>query len=519
MDWIIRNGFVIDGTGMPRHKADVGITDGKITAIGDLSATTATQEIDASGKIVCPGFIDVHNHSDGWLLRDGHQTYKTQQGFTTEIIMSDGISYAPVSSETWRDWVYYLRGLNGLRMQDYTGWETLDDYLEVLKGRSVQNFAAQIPYANLRTLVHDFSRGPLDDSQIIRMQQLVTECLEAGAVALSTGLDYIAQCHSPTNELIKACLPMAGQNKPYVTHIRYKLGLLNGIREAIEIGRQAGVPVHISHLKCQPPYHPEQVFELIEEACAEGIPTTFDVYPYQPGSTMLNYLLPYEVWEDGPLAATGKLALDHIRRKTEHSFDSYRLDLEHVLMAWSPTNDHLQDWGKTLQQIVRESGKNASSALIDLLLDEQLGVLCVMDEGDDKLVEPFVSHPRCMIGTDAIYQPNGKVHPRAYGSAGRWLGKFVRDTKLFSLEEAIRKMTSLGADTFGLEGRGRLVEDAYADLIVFDEHTINDHAEFGDPIHHCSGIEHVLINRKSVVKSGVPLDFDNPDLQVPGQRL
>ncbi len=517
MDLIIRNGTVIDGTGAPAFQTDVGVSDGRITTLADLTDATAANEIDAAGKIVCPGFIDVHNHSDGWLLRDGHQTCKTRQGFTTEIIMSDGISYAPVNRETWRDWIYYLRGLNGLRMQDYTGWETLDDYLSALTGRSVQNFAAQIPYANLRTLVHNFSRGPLDDSQIVRLKQLVEECLDAGAVALSTGLDYIAQCHSPTSELVKACLPMAGQNKPYVTHIRYKSGLLNGIREAIQIGREANVPVHISHLKCQPPYHPEQVFELIENACDEGIPTTFDVYPYQPGSTMLNYLLPYEVWEDGPLAATAKLADHRIRLKTEHSFQSYRLDLDHVRMAWAPTNDHVEDWGKSLQQIVEESGKETARALIDLLLDEQLAVLCVMDEGDDKLVEPFVAHPRCMMGTDAIYQPAGKVHPRAYGSAGRWLGPFVRDAKLFSLEEAIRKMTSLSADTFGLEGRGRLVPQAHADIVIFDQQQICDQASFESPIQNCCGIEHVLINGISVVQNGTPIDFTSTE--VPGHRL
>ena len=519
MDLIIRNGTVIDGTGQPRFQADVGVKNEKITEVGVLTDVTASEEFDATGKIVCPGFIDVHNHSDGWLLRDGHQTCKTQQGFTTEIIMSDGISYAPVSSLNWRDWIYYLRGLNGLRMQDYTGWESLDDYLQILATTSVQNFAAQIPYANLRTLVHDFSRGPLDDSQITRMKQLVEECLDAGAVALSTGLDYISQCHSPTSELIHACLPMAGLNKPYVTHIRYKSGLLEGIKEAIEIGRQASVPVHISHLKCQPPFHPEQVFELIEEACAEGIPTTFDVYPYQPGSTMLNYLLPYEVWEDGPLAATGKLALEDIRQKVRHSFHSYRLDLDHVLMAWSPSADHIQDWGKTLAQIVEESGKDAVEALTDLLLDEQLGVLCVMDEGDDKLVEPFVAHPRCMMGTDAIYQRGGNVHPRAFGSAGRWLGSFVRNAKLFTLEEGIRKMTSLSADTFGLKGRGRLTANAYADIVIFDENNIQDHAGFGDPQHACSGIDQVFINGNRVIQDSKPLEFSSSSKTPPGQRL
>ena len=518
MDLIIRNGTIIDGTGAQRFQADVGVQDGRIAEIGNLPEAPAPQQIDATGKIVCPGFIDVHNHSDGWLLREGHQTCKTMQGFTTEIIMSDGISYAPVSQQNWRDWIYYLRGLNGLRMQDYTGWESLDQYLTELSKTSVQNFAAQIPYANLRTLVHDFSRGTLDDSQLVRMKQLVQECLEAGAVALSTGLDYVAQCFSPTSELVHACLPMAGLNKPYVTHIRYKSGLIEGIREAIEIGRQANVPVHISHLKCQDPYTPEQIFELIEEACAEGIPTTFDVYPYQPGSTMLNYLLPYEVWEDGPLAATGKLSLDTIRRKVKHSFESYRLDLEHVLMAWSPSTDHTDDWGKTLLQIVEESGKEPVEALTDLLLDEQLAVLCVMDEGDDKLVEPLVAHPRCMMGTDAIYQPNGNVHPRAYGSTGRWLGPFVRDSQLFTLEEAIRKMTSLSADTFGLEGRGRLEVNAHADLVVFDDAQIQDHAQFGDPQHHSPGIEQVVINGTPVIVDAQPHEFQTTE-QVPGHRL
>ena len=224
---------------------------------------------------------------------------------------------------------------------------------------------------------------------------------------------------------------------------------------------------------------------------------------------MLTYLLPYEVWEDGPLAATGKLALEDIRQKVRHSFHSYRLDLDHVLMAWSPSADHIQDWGKTLAQIVEESGKDAVEALTDLLLDEQLGVLCVMDEGDDKLVEPFVAHPRCMMGTDAIYQRGGNVHPRAFGSAGRWLGSFVRNAKLFTLEEGIRKMTSLSADTFGLKGRGRLTANAYADIVIFDENNIQDHAGFGDPQHACSGIAQVFINGNRVIQDSKPLEFSS----------
>ena len=163
-----------------------------------------------------------------------------------------------------------------------------------------------------------------------------------------------------------------------------------------------------------------------------------------------------------------------------------------------------------------ESGKDMTDALLDYLLDEQLAVLCVMDEGDDKQVEPFVAHPRCMIGTDAIYQINGKVHPRAYGSAGRWLGPLVRDSKIFTLEEAIRKMTSLSAETFGLEDRGVLAVNGPADIVVFDEATINDNATFSDPIRSCDGIEHVLVNGVAVVASGEHVEIAE---QYPGQRI
>ena len=173
-DLVIRGGDVIDGTGAVRQRADVGVLDGRVAAIGDLQDTVAQQVIDATQRIVAPGFIDVHNHSDGWVWRDKQQSFKTMQGFTTEVLMSDGISYAPVDETTWRDWFFYLRSLNGLRMQDYTGWESLDDYMTLLDGNCVQNVATQIPYANLRTLVNGFDPTPIDDSQMVRIQKLVS---------------------------------------------------------------------------------------------------------------------------------------------------------------------------------------------------------------------------------------------------------------------------------------------------------------------------------------------------------
>ncbi len=246
-DIIIAGGTVIDGTKSARFRADVGITGDCIRAIGDLSDAKSGQRIDAQGKIVAPGFIDVHNHSDGWLLKTPNLLPKTTQGFTTEVLMADGISYAPVTPHTVQDWMFYLKALNGLGLDDYTGWESLEDYLSLLEGRTVQNVVSHIPYANIRANVRGWGRGAVDDFQMRQIKAQIREGMEQGGVGLSTGLDYICQCFSNTEELADACTAMTEYGGLYVSHVRYKRGTMDGIREAVEIGIRADVPVHISH--------------------------------------------------------------------------------------------------------------------------------------------------------------------------------------------------------------------------------------------------------------------------------
>jgi N-acyl-D-amino-acid deacylase len=516
LDCIIRNGNVVDGTGAPRRRADVGIAGDRIAEIGQLGGAEARIVIDAAGKIVAPGFIDVHNHSDAWLLKMPHLAAKTRQGFTTEVIMADGISYAPVNEDTAPEWIYYLRALNGLTLDEYRGWQSLADYLSLLDGRNVQNVAAHLPYANVRTLFCGFGRGVPDDYQMAQIKAAVRQGMEEGAVGLSTGLDYTCQWFSSTEELVEACSAMADVRGLYVTHVRYKKGVLAGIQEAAEIGRQAGVPVHISHLKGINPEDAEAVLAWLEGADARGDDLSFDVYPYLPGSTMLHYFLPYEVWEDGPLAVTGKLKSRVIRDRFARSLEAY--SLENVYLAWVAGKEHSRYQGRPVREFVEDVGKPAADALCDLLIEERLAVLMVHRYPvDDSLVEPFLAHPRFMLGSDGIYFPDGVVHPRVYGSAARVLGSCVRQKRLFSLEAAVRKLSGFPAERFGLRQRGRLAAGYFADVVVFDEQTIADRATYDQPHQFSNGVEHVLVN-------GVPILRDSAEIEgiespLPGRYL
>jgi N-acyl-D-amino-acid deacylase len=516
-DLILRGGTIIDGTGAARYGGDVGLRGDRIAAIGDLKDAEARQVIDAAGKIVAPGFVDVHNHSDGWLLKMPHLPVKTLQGFTTEVLMADGISYAPVNEHTARQWLYYLRALNALRLDEYRGWQSIADFMACIDGHNVQNAATHIPYANVRTMACGWGRQAVDDVQMRQIKADIRRGMEEGAVGLSTGLDYIAQCFSTTDELVAACSAMAEYGGLYVTHMRYKLGLLPALREAVEIGRRAGVAVHISHLKAQTPQLAEQVLEYIDRVARHEVDFSFDVYPYQSGSTMLNYLLPYEIWEDGPLSAIGKLQQPEMRTKFRYSLRDYRQPLDKIHIAHVAGKENTRHQGKLLSKYVEQSGLPADEALANLLIDENFAVLLVINEGNDELIRPFLQHDLYMMGSDGIYHEGGVIHPRVYGSAGRLLGACVRDWRLFSLEDAVHKLSGRPAQRFGLHSRGVIREGNFADLVVFDPETVADRATYADPHQKTVGVEHVVVNGVAIVKDGTPVESLSEPL--PGKYL
>lgn len=543
-DIVIENGLIIDGTKTKRYAADVGIKDDRIAEIGDLGSADAAERIDARGKSVAPGFVDVHNHSDGWLLKTPHIVSKTMQGFTTEVIMADGISYAPVNADTVHEWIYYLRGLNALRLEEYSGWQTLAEYMDLLDGKTAQNVLTHVPYANVRTMACGWGRAVPDDYQMRMIVNEVALGMEAGAVGLSTGLDYISQFFSTTDEFVEACAPLVAMQGLYVSHVRYKKGTLAGVKEAVEIGRRAGIPVHISHLKGTAAEPTEEIIRYIDEVAVNEVDFSFDVYPYMPGSTMLNYLLPYEVWENGPLGVLRHLTRRDIRKQFDQSLQLLPLDT--TTIAWVAGKENSQHQGKTLREFIDERGTSAGDALADLLIEENLAVLLVLTAGDDDLINPFLSHPNYMMGSDGIlhepvdvpehddrrfrnikdpdpvyfsmiaarqvsrhpewHNTGSSIHPRQYGSAARVLGPCVRDKNLFSLEEAVYKLSGYPATRFGAKQRGELRENWFADIVVFDAETITDRASYLVPHQFSTGVEHVLVNGKMIIKEGQPVE-------------
>ena len=517
-DLVIQNGTIIDGSQAPRYRADVGIRGDRIVALGRLEGAESGRVIEARGKIVAPGFIDVHTHADGWLLKRPNFYSKTSQGFTTEVIMADGISYAPVNRHTALEWLYYMRTLNGLRFEDYEGWESLADYMALLDGRTAQNTIPHVPYANVRTLACGFGRMGPDDVQMNHIIAEIEKGMEAGAVGLSTGLDYIVQCHATTDELVEACRAIAPQQGLYVTHIRYKKGIIGGLKEAIEIGKRAGVPVHISHLKGQAQGQgdvDDALLSYIDRVATQEVDFSFDVYPYMPTSTMLNSLFPYEIWADGPFGVAQKLRDPIIQSRVAASLE--RIDLAHTHIAWLPSKQNSYHQGKSLKQYCAEVGLPPAEACTNLLIEENLAVLLVFRLSSSSLVDAYLKHSHFMMGSDGIFQEGGIVHPRQYGSATRLLGPCVRDKKLFSLEEAIYKMSGFPAARFGLLGRGTIKEGNFADLVIFDAETVSDRATLEEPQQLSTGIEHVLVNGVPIISHSQPI-IDFPE-GAPGRAL
>ncbi|MCB8943377.1 MAG: amidohydrolase family protein [Ardenticatenaceae bacterium] len=513
-DLLIKNGTIIDGRKTPRFVADVGVVGDRITAVGDLASATAHTTLDAAGHIVAPGFIDVHTHSDAWLLKQPNFLSKTLQGFTTEFLMLDGIAYAPVNQHTIAQWLRYLLPLNGLRFEEYIGWESIAEYMALLDGNVAQNVATFIPYANVRTLACGFGQKRPDDYQMSDIKYLIQQGMEQGAMGLSNGLDYVDEAFATTAELVAAAQAMAAARGIYVTHVRYQLGTLEGVKEAVAIGKRAGVPVHISHLKGSTAAEAEAILHYLDTVAIHEVDFSFDVYPYVSSSTMLQYLLPHEVWSDGPLALSQKLVDPRIR--TLFGRELAERPLDHIHIAWVKSKGNSHHQGQTLAQYITAVQKSPTDALCDLLIEEAGAVLLVFGVGADELVHPFLAHSHYMMGSDGIFHADGAVHPRQFGSAARLVGPCVRDHRLFSLEGAVYKMTAFPAQRFGLRDRGVIENGRFADITIFNPHTITDTATYTHPHQYAVGVTHVIVNGVPIIREGQAADLHK---SFPGRYL
>ena len=519
-DLLIKNAKLIDGTGNPWFKGDIGISGDSISKIGRLDRETADKTIDAAGKIAAPGFIDIHGHSDLSILADPLCKSKIHQGVTTEVTGNCGHSGFPIKEDRLEELkkTYSFMGDAGIEWD----WRSPEDYFNKVESQGISmNIAPLLGHGTLRIAAMGFDDRPPNDDEKKNMNQMVREAMEAGAFGLSSGLIYPPGSYSSTEELIDLCKTVSGFDGIYSSHVRGESdSVIEAFEEAIEIGEMAGVGVQISHHKIAGKQNwgrSKESLKTIMDARARGIDVTSDQYPYTAGSTGLGSLLPDWAHEGGTEQLLDRIKDDQTRERIKKDIKEDRIEgwwnplkssgWENVMVVGFNTKANKRFEGKTLAEIAEERGEGNYENLFNLLLEEEAGVRMILFMMDPDDVATILKHPTTMIGTDGrALSPEGilaegKTHPRAYGTYPRILGKYVREKEVLPLEEAIRKMTSLPAQKLGLKDRGLLREGYRADLVIFDPEKIIDRSTYQDPHKLPEGISHVTVNGKLVVEN------------------
>jgi N-acyl-D-amino-acid deacylase len=508
-DVLITGGTVVDGTGAPGVTTDVGITEGKITAVGNLSDASAGRSIDATGLTVAPGFIDTHAHSDGALLLDPQHANGLRQGITTEILGQDGLSYAPLSHEDYLMYRQYLSGIYGLPPEDIeTG--SVDAFLGNYHNRTAINVAFPVPHGAVRIGAVGFHDRPLTGDALKTARTIVAEGMEQGAIGLSTGMSYFPNSWSDTDELIELCKVVAKYGGAYITHLRNvhpERGFGGGgVTEALEIGRRSGVNVHFSHYRTavENAGQTAELMEEIDRAKAEGVDCTLELYPYPTGSGYPMMFLPPEANEGGPDAVLESLQDPASRRSMAAYIDEQHdgivgNDSSVLTHVPSEQNRHLE--GRSISYAAQKRGVSPGELICALLLEERLTVgflqappadLAGWEQVSRDAVE-LLSRPDYMVGSDSI-SAHSRPHPRAYGTFPRLLGRLRRKHPIMSVETMVQRMADNPARRFGLKDRGRIAEGYAADVVVFDAERVIDTATYDDPAQYPVGIPYVLVN-------------------------
>ena len=502
-DLFLRNGRIIDGTGQTWYRGGVGVSGDTVTIVRSGEADVeAGRVIDVGGSVICPGFIDMHSHSDLILLSEPRHEAKLRQGVTTDLLGMDGLSYAPASPEKLEQLLHYLAAVNGAPPPDVR-WGTVREYLDLFDGRVACNVAFMAPHAAIRVEAMGWDDRLPTEPELARMRELARQAMQDGAFGFSTGLTYPPGAFSDTNELVAVCEAIADLGGFYMTHARYSLGdkLLDPFREAITVGRRSGVPVHISHYHNPVDGMGERMVALVDEGRDSGVDVTFDQYPYAAASTILHSLLPYWVHEGGPTALLNRIRQPAIRDEIGDAVEPmWGLTLDHYIFSNVPNN---KEWeGRSLGDLARHQGKRMVDAICDMLIEENLEVAFVARTGNPDNIRAIVRHPAQMVGSDGLLTGD-MPNPRTYGTFPYVLGQFARDEGLFRLEDAVRKMTSAPAQRLGLQDRGILRDGMKADVVVFDPQTVKANATFEEPKQYPDGISHVIVNGALVVDNGV----------------
>ncbi|MFH2110772.1 MAG: D-aminoacylase [Candidatus Bathyarchaeota archaeon] len=504
-DILLRGGRVVDGIGNPWFHGDVAVKGGFITGVGRMDGEAETV-LDVEGLAVAPGFIDTHSHSDLLLISEPLAEAKIMQGVTTEVVGQDGLGEAPIDAGHVEQWRRYLSGLNGDPDVEWS-WRSFSEYLDALsEARPSVNVAALVGHGNLRLATMGMDDRSPDSGELEEMRLLLARSLEEGAIGFSTGLIYAPCIYSETWELAELCKTVSALGGVFVVHMRDEGDrLVESMDEVVQIGCEAGVPVHISHFKASGEANwgkSADALRRLYEARREGVQVSFDQYPYTAGSTFLSSLLPPWVHAGGVDLLLRRLRDPQVRSRIKEESKkvgsrSPRWDRLHCTNLKTEANTGFE--GMSMKDIAEARGQSPLDALMDIVLEESNATTMISFTMSEDDVKRFMADPHGTVCTDGILL--GKPHPRAYGTFPRVLGHYVREGVL-RLEDAVRKMTSLPAQIMGLEGRGVIRPGFRADITVFSPDAIKDTATYADPRRHPAGVTHVIVNGELTVRDG-----------------
>jgi len=490
----------------------VGIKDGRIVLIGKATDVSAKTVIDAKGLKVVPGFIDIHSHTDADLIINPRAESKIRQGVTTEITGQDGFSWGPLGGPEIE-----LTRKNFLdQYGEELKWNTIGDFLDDFSQRKFSvNIATMVGLGTIREFIVGLDDRPANPDELKRMQLEVIKAIEEGAIGISTGLEYTPGSFASTDELIELCKVAPEKYRLYATHMRNEDNyVLEAIDEAIEIAKRSNSRLQISHLKVSGKSNwnkVDAVIEKIEKAVKDGLEVHADRYTYVAYHTNLSSLFPLWSRDGGTEKFLERLKdrnlQNQIREYVEKKVSNLDGDWNGVLISSIGKEEFKHYQGKTIQQLSEEFGMNGYETSVKILLDAENQVMMMGFGMEEKSTEKILAHPLVMISSDAgshaPYPPMNReiAHPRAYGTFPRAIAKYVRERKICSLEEMIKKMTSMPANKLGFNDRGRIAEDKFADIVIFDYEKIQDRATFTEPHQYPDGIPYVIVNGEVVISN------------------
>ena len=513
-DTLIRNGTVVDGTGKPRYMADLGITGGRIEAVGSLQETEAARTIDATGHVVAPGFIDMHSHSDRSLLDDPCAESKVHQGVTTEVVGNCASSPFPSSGD--RDVI--LEGSHESAVQQ--DWTDLDGWANRLESNGISlNVAPQVGHSALRTVAGVIDDRPPTEDELGTMRRLAAEAVEQGAYAVTTGLTLPPSSYATTDEIVAIVQAIAHYDGVfYASHTRVWAGQhIEAVEECVETGRRTGVPVQHSHMGIIDPRvygHGDRLVAVIDRSRAQGIDVTYDMHPYAAAATHLQQLLPEWLQEGGASAMLHRLRDPDTRKRAVEEvsrgyFKGLPFEWDKLVLANVSTERNQDIVSKSIAEVAEARGTGGAETMLALIDEEDNKVGVVAHNRDEGDIRFFLGHPHAMIGSDDIaMSPIGiyakdRPHPRFYGTYPRILGRYVREQpSVLTLEDAVFKMTGFPARRMSFRDRGTIAERNVADIVVFDPETVVDRATYDDPHQLPEGMPHVLVAGEPVVLDG-----------------